>query len=64
MIETENLFFISRYDKKRYNLFFLLFAEAYAEIDGPKEKFIKAGSALVLNCSFRRLTEPPAYVFW
>lgn len=38
--------------------------EAYAEIEGPREKFIKAGSALVLNCTFNRLTEKPAYVFW
>ena len=43
-------------------LFF--FAEAFAEIDGPSEKFIKTGSALVLNCTFKRLTEKPAYVFW
>ena len=43
---------------------FLLLTEAFAEIDGPSEKFIKAGSALVLNCTFKRLTEKPAFVFW
>ena len=45
-------------------IFLVFFAEAYAQIDGPKEKFIKAGSALVLNCTFQKLTQPPDYVFW
>ena len=43
--------------------FLILLTEAFAEIDGPSEKFIKAGSALVLNCTFKRLTEKPAFVF-
>ena len=46
------------------NVFISFLTEAYAQIDGPTEKFIKAGSALVLNCTFRKLTEKPAYVFW
>ena len=41
-----------------------LFSEAFAEIAGPSERFIRTGSRLSLNCSFHRLTETPQFVFW
>ena len=48
------------------NQFVILFSfsEAFAEISGPRERFIKTGSELFLNCTFHRTTAPPAFIFW
>ena len=34
------------------------------EKEEAHEKFIKAGSQLILNCYLRKATETPAYIFW
>jgi len=48
----------------QYIATFLNIADAYAELAGPGEKFIKTGSELLLNCSFQNITGKPDYIFW
>ena len=43
---------------------FFLFSEAKAVIEGPDEKYIKAGSSLKLVCRFENVTQHPETVFW
>jgi hypothetical protein len=50
--------------KKLIFMFVFLCAEAKAIIEGPSEKYIKAGSRLQLVCIFHNLTEVPQTVFW
>lgn len=39
-------------------------AEAVAVIGGSDEVYLQVGSALHLQCTIRRYTEPPTFVFW
>lgn len=39
-------------------------SEAAQKEEEAREKFIKAGSQLKLNCYLRKATEPPSYIFW
>ena len=43
---------------------FFFFSEAKAVIEGPDEKYIKAGSSLKLVCRFENVTQHPETVFW
>lgn len=43
---------------------FPFFSEAKAVIEGPDEKYIKAGSNLKLVCRFENVTQHPETVFW
>ena len=45
-------------------MYFLPFSEAKAVIQGPDEKYIKAGSSLKLICRFENVTQQPETVFW
>lgn len=41
-----------------------IFAEAEAQIDGSKEKYLKYGSPLQLTCAVLKSPEIPTYIFW
>lgn len=48
----------------QYLLTVLHTVEAKAVIEGPDEKYIKAGSSLKLVCRFENVTQHPETVFW
>lgn len=43
---------------------FVSIAEAEAQIEGSKEKYLKYGSPLQLTCTVLKSPEVPTYIFW
>ena len=61
---VEDYFFTWGFSHRLFYVQSFIFSEAFARIGGAKERFVKTGSTLQLNCSLHRMTSVPDYIFW